>query len=97
MVTTSDTLPPERIGRNGSAMCNSEDVPQEREICWSPTVGQHEERPDIVGKFRRIWGDGIGGQHLLQVWLKVYVNCVTYKGTLICKVYTRIKTLDRSN
>ena len=97
MVTASGNLPPERRGINGSGLCHSKDVPQEREICWSPTVGKHEESPNIVVEFILSWGVGIGVHHLLQVWVKFYGNCVPYNGTLVWKVYARIKTPDGSN
>ena len=77
-------------------MCHPEDVPQEREICWAPTVGQHEEITDSVGKFICIWGVGIGGYHLLQGWGWVYGNCVPYKGTMVWKFYARVKTFNAS-
>ena len=70
---------------------------RERDICWEHTVRHNEERTDSVGEFIWSWGFGIGGHHLLQVWEKVYGNCVPYKGTLVWKVYARITTSDGSN
>ena len=90
MVTTSGTLPHERRGRNGSGMCYYEDVPQEREICWEPTVGYHEEIPDRMGEFIWSLGSGIGGHYILQVW-KMFTE------TLVWKIYVRENISDGSN
>ena len=97
MVPTSETLPAEIRGGNGSGLCHPADVPQEREICWAPKVEHNEERPNSVGEFIWSWGVGIGGYHLLQGWEKVYGNCMNYKGNMVWKVYARVKTSDEIN
>ena len=48
----------DRIG-----MCNSEVVSQKGGICWTSTMGQHEESPYGMGQYIWIWSVGNGGRH----------------------------------
>ena len=94
---TSGTLLPKILGVIGSGLCYLEDFPQEREICWAPTVVQHEEMPDGMEEFIWRWSVGIGRYHLLQGWEKVYVNCMPCKWEMVSKVYVRFKASDSRN
>ena len=97
MVTTSGTLIPERRDINGSGMCHSENVPKERDICWAPTVGQHEKRNGSVGD---IYGAGVLGlgDTIYSIDGKRFTETVCpTRGTWFGSCYVMIKTLDRSN
>ena len=97
MVHFSGTIPSERRGGNWSGLCYIEDVTNERETCWEPTVRHHVERTDSMGLF--IWRCGVGNRiyHLLQGWGNFYGNCVLHKGTMVWKIYVRLKTIYGSN
>ena len=97
MFLTSGTLPAEIIGGNGIDVCYLEDVTQEREICWEPTLVQHEERPDRMGSFIWRWGDGNGRYHLCQGWENFHRNYVPHKGTMVWKFYDGLETTDEIN
>ena len=57
----------------------------------------NEEISNRVGELIWSWGVGIERYYLLQGCGKVYGNCVPYKGTMVWKVYVRLKTLDGGN
>ena len=62
---------------DGSGMCNIDIVSQKGEICWTYTMGQHEEIPDVMGQYIWIWSVGNGGHHFYKGTLKSsQIQCV---------------------
>ena len=65
---------------DGSVMCNIEIVSQKGEICWTYTMGQHEESPDVMGQYMWIWSVGNREHHFCKGTLKSsQIQCVPLK------------------
>ena len=39
---------------------------KKRDICWTYTMGNNEEIPDVMGLYIWIWSVGNGGQHFCK-------------------------------
>ena len=61
MITSYGYLSVEGIGVDGIGMCNLEVVSEKQGICFTYTMGQHEEIPDGMSQYIWSWSVGNGG------------------------------------